>query len=229
MNGTVSYNVLDDYVSPTGDDLYLVSASTDGGDAVSFRPDGTITFRNVGGGAGTDRRVEFVVTDGTEQATGTLTVAIASEHSTSPVVYPVFTRAIVGATATATPLRSISSGAPEPVIIGSVEPQPGSEAASARVDAARSTVQVTSTGAGTFYFTFEASTGDRAVTGVLRADFVEPTAGIERGGADDRRRLPAGRRQRRHRPAGQRHRSGRPGSGGARDRRDRPRRRSAPR
>ena len=107
--------------------------------------------------------------------TGTLTVAIASEHSTSPVVYPVFTRAIVGATATATPLRSISSGAPDPVIIGSVEPQPGSEAASARVDAARSTVQVTSTGAGTFYFTFEASTGDRAVTGVLRADFVEPT------------------------------------------------------
>ena len=175
VNSTVSYNVLDDYVSPTGDDLYLVSASTEGGDAVSFRPDGTITFRNVGSGAGTDRRVEFVVTDGTEQASGTLTVAIASEHSTSPVVYPVVTRAIVGATATATPLRSISSGAPDPVIIGSVEPQPGSEAASARVDAARSTVQVTSTGAGTYYFTFEASTGDRNVTGVLRADFVEPT------------------------------------------------------
>ncbi len=176
VNATVSYNVLDDYLSPTGDDLYLASASTDGGDAVSFRPDGTITFRNVGGGAGTDRRVEFVVTDGTEQATGSLTVAIASEHSTSPVVYPVVARAIIGATATALPLRSISSGAPEPVIIGSVEPQAGSEAASARVDAARSTVQVTSTGAGTFYFTFEASTGDRAVTGVLRADFVEPTA-----------------------------------------------------
>ncbi|HEY5116005.1 MAG TPA: hypothetical protein VIJ00_10810, partial [Nakamurella sp.] len=176
VNATVSYNVLDDYLSPTGDDLYLVSASTDEGDAVSFRPDGTITFRNVGGGAGTERRVEFVVTDGTEQATGTLTVAIASEHSTSPVVYPVFTRAIVGATAIATPLRSTSSGAPEPVVIGSVEPEPGSEAASARVDAAGSTVQVTSTGAGTFYFTFEASTGDRAVTGVLRADFVEPSA-----------------------------------------------------
>ncbi len=175
VNGTVSYNVLDDYMSPTGDDLYLAAASTDGGDAVSFRPDGTITFRSAGDGAGTDRRVEFVVTDGTQQATGTLIVAVASEQTTSPVVYPVFTRALVGATATARPLRNISSGASEPVIIRAVEPQPGSGAASARVDAARSTVLVTSTSAGTFYFTFEASTGDRAVTGVLRADFVEPT------------------------------------------------------
>ena len=70
VNGTVSYNVLDDYVSPTGDDLYLAAATGDSTDAVSFRPDGTITYRNTGTGAGTDTSVEFVVSDGVEQTSG---------------------------------------------------------------------------------------------------------------------------------------------------------------
>ena len=51
VNGTVSYNVLDDYFSPTGDDLYpAVRDRHDSADEVSFRPDGTITYRNTGGG-----------------------------------------------------------------------------------------------------------------------------------------------------------------------------------
>ena len=56
----MSYNVLDDYwCRPTGDDLYLVSAATDGADVVSSRPDGTITYRNTGAGVGTDVPVEL--------------------------------------------------------------------------------------------------------------------------------------------------------------------------
>jgi hypothetical protein len=37
-DGTASYNVLDDMVSPTGDDLFLLSAATDTADVFSFRP-----------------------------------------------------------------------------------------------------------------------------------------------------------------------------------------------
>ncbi len=174
-NGTATYTVLDDYFSPSGDDLFLVSASTDGGDAVSFRPDGTVTYRNAGGGAGTDRRVEFVVSDGVRQATGTLQVAIATTDSTTPVAYPVFASAVVGSTATAAPLRSVSSGSLQPVVIRAVQPQAGSEGTGTRVQP-DGTVQITAPGGGSYYFTFEAATGGRAVTGVLRADFVEPNA-----------------------------------------------------
>ena len=89
VGGTVSYNVLDDMVSPTGDDLYLVSAATDGADVVSSRPDGTITYRNTGAGVGTDVPVDFVVSDGVEQASGTLTVSVAPAGSTSTRRTPV--------------------------------------------------------------------------------------------------------------------------------------------
>ena len=175
VNGTVSYNVLDDFVSPTGDDLFLVSANADSTDAVSFRPDGTVTCKNTGLGAGTDSQVEFVVSDGTQQTAGTLTVAIAPERSTTPVVYPLFTTAVVGSVAVANPLRSVISASADPVTISTVQPEPGSEAAAATLDPRDASVSITAPGPGTFYFTFEASRSGHAVTGVLRADFVAPT------------------------------------------------------
>src|SRR5664279_153428 len=174
LDATASYNVLDDFDSPTGDDLYLVSATTDSSDVVSFRPDGTITDRNTGSGEGTGSSVQFVVSDGVEQTPGTLTVSISAPHSTTPVIYPSFTSAVVGAVAVANPLRGVVSAAADPVIIGNVQAQAGSEAATARLDPQDGSVAVTATDPGTYYFTFEASSGGHAVTGVLRADFVPP-------------------------------------------------------
>jgi hypothetical protein len=174
VNGTVSYNVLDDYFSPTGDDLYLLSATADTADEVSFRPDGTITYRSTGGGVGGESRVTFLVTDGVEQASGTLTVSIAPPQSTTPAVYPVHTRGVSGSAAHADPARSVVSASADPVQISTVQPESDSTAATAALDAQTGSVTVTATSPGTYYFTFEASTGGRAVTGVLRADFVEP-------------------------------------------------------
>jgi hypothetical protein len=173
VNGTISYNVLDDYYSPVGDDLFLVSASTDSADEVSFRADGTITYRNTGLGEGTDAGVDFVVSDGVKQTAGTLTVAIAPADSTTPVVYPLFTRAVVGVEAVASPLRSVVSAAVAPVTISTVRPEPGSEGATARLDPLTGSIAVTARQPGSYYLTYEAATGGRAVTGVLRADFVD--------------------------------------------------------
>ncbi len=170
VNGTVSYNVLDDMVSPTGDDLYLVSAATDGADAVSFRPDGTITYRNTGAGAGTDVQVEFVVSDGAEQAAGTLTVSVGQPGSSVPVVYPAYGRTVVGAPAVVDLRRSVLSGSSEPVSISAVQPEPGSESAGVQVDERTGSVSVTAADPGNYYFTFEAAAGGRGTTGVLRVD-----------------------------------------------------------
>lgn len=175
VNGTVSYNILDDYLSPTGDDLYLAAATGSSTDVLSFRPDGTITYRSTGAGVGTDASVDVVISDGVEQTAGRLTVAIAPADSTTPVVYPSFATAVLGSEAVANPLRRVVSAATQPVTISTVRPEPGSESATARLDPLTGSVAVTATTPGSYYFTFEAATGGRGVTGVLRADFVEPS------------------------------------------------------
>lgn len=170
VDGTVSYNVLDDMVSPTGDDLFLVSAATGGADVVSFRPDGTITYRNTGSGVGTDVPVEFVVSDGVEQATGTLTVSVGPGGSSMPVVYPAFGRTVVGRPAVVDLRRSVVSGSTEPLVISAVQPEGAAAAATARLDPRTGTVSVTAAEPGSYYFTFEAAAGGRGTTGVLRVD-----------------------------------------------------------
>jgi len=168
---TISYNVLKDYLSPTGDDLYLTSATTLTGDAVSFRPDGTITFRSAGGGVGTDRKVTFVVSDGTSQVTGVLVVDIAAAGSSTPVSFPVHISGVVGSPVIADPLKNLTSASALPVQIGKVVAQAGSEAAVAEVTGSGTSVSVHTSTPGSYYFTFEATTGAHSTTGVLRADF----------------------------------------------------------
>ena len=170
VDGTVSYNVLDDMVSPAGDDLFLVSAATDTADVVSFRPDGTITYRNTGGGSGSDVPVEFVVSDGVEQATGTLTVSVVPTGSSAPVIYPAYGRTVPGTPAVVNLRRSVVSGSSDPVVINAVQPEPGSESATAVLDRRTGSVSVSATEPGSFYFTFEANAGGRGTTGVLRID-----------------------------------------------------------
>lgn len=172
VDGTVSYNVLDDMVSPTGDDLFLISAATDTADVVSFRPDGTITFRNTGAGAGADVPVEFVVSDGAEQATGTLTVSVVPAGSSTPVIYPAYGRTVPGTPAEVDLRRSVVSGSPDPVVIDAVQPEPDSESATVVLDRRTGTVSVSATDPGSYYFTFEAVAGGRGTTGVLRVDVV---------------------------------------------------------
>ena len=85
-----------------------------------------------------------------------------------------YTRAVIGSAAHADPARSVVSASADPVQISTVQPESDSTAATAALDPQTGSVTVTATSPGTYYFTFEASTGGRAVTGVLRADFVEP-------------------------------------------------------
>ncbi len=169
--GTVSYNVLQDYVSPTGDDLMVLSADTDAGDVVSFRPDGTISVHSMGLGVGGDHRVQFVVGDGTERVTGELTVNIAAAGSTTPISYPSNVTGVAGSTVTADPTRTLDSGSTSPVVISKVAPEAGSTDATATLDPGTGKILVAAAKPGTYYFTFQAATGDKATTGVLRADF----------------------------------------------------------
>lgn len=175
--GTTTYDVLADWVSPTGDDLYLVSATADSGDEISMRQDGTVTFRSTGRGAGTQVPVQVVVSDGTAQVAGLLTVAVAEPGSTTPISHPLQVTATVGRPVTLDPRRTLSAGTVRPLRITGVQPFPDSTGASATVDPAGGRIVVRSSTVGTFYFTFGAAAGDRTTTGVLRADVLAAGAG----------------------------------------------------
>lgn len=170
---TVIYNVLQDYYSPTGDDLYLLSASTDGGDAASYRSDGSITYRSTGTGAGTDRKVQFIVSDGTQQSAGVMTVTIAEAGSSTPVSLPVHATGFLGSTLSIDPTRTLTTASARPVVIGKLTAMAGDSAASATLAPGGRLISVTASSAGSFYFTFDAATGDHSTTGILRADFID--------------------------------------------------------
>ena len=69
LGGSISYNVLADWLDPDGDDVYLDAASATSADQVRFTPDGFITFANTSGQPGT-KEVSFTVSDGRLTATG---------------------------------------------------------------------------------------------------------------------------------------------------------------
>jgi hypothetical protein len=80
QNGHVSTDVLGDWVDPDGDPVYLRTATASDRDRVSTTPDGLLDFRNTSGRTG-DRSVQLVVSDGTADGRGSLTVHVAKQGS----------------------------------------------------------------------------------------------------------------------------------------------------
>ncbi len=175
VGGTVSYNVLPDFASPVGEDLSLISATTTTDDSVTFQPNGLVTFRDTGSAGAVKKTVDLVVSDGTSQVNGTLTVDVKPEGSTKPVPGPVAAAGVVGEAVTVTPLRSVLSGLRDPVRVTAVQPlvpsTPDKPAAStATLNPLDSTVVLTGTAAGTSYFLYTVVAGSASATGVIRFD-----------------------------------------------------------
>ena len=171
----MSYNVLDDYVSPTGDDLYLAAATGDSTD-VGVLPPGRHhhlpqhrdrrRHRHLGGVRHLRRgRADGGPADGGDRPG-------RFDHAGGlPVVHHARWS---GPRRSPTRCAGWSARRPNRSPSAPFSPKPGSEAATARLDPLTGTVAITATAPGSYYLTFEASTGGRGVTGVLRADFVEP-------------------------------------------------------
>lgn len=179
VGGTVSYDVLPDFRSPVGDDLTLVSAVTSTDDTVTFQPNGLVTFRDTGSAGAVKKVVDIVVSDGTSQIPGQLTIDVKAEGSTKPVPGPVAASGITGETVTAFPLRSVLSGLREPARVTAVQPLASASAdrpatATAELNPLDSTVALTGSAPGTSYFVYTVAAGPATATGVIRFDVTDP-------------------------------------------------------
>ncbi len=109
VQGRVTTAVLGDWVDPDGDPFFLRSAAVAEPDALSSTAEGIVVFDEQLG-AGATRDVSLVVSDGREQSTGVLTVAVKAPGDVPLIAEPFVALATAGEEIRIDPLRHVRGG-----------------------------------------------------------------------------------------------------------------------
>jgi hypothetical protein len=174
LGGTISYNVLADWIDPDGDDVSLDGASGSSADAVRFTPDGFITFANTSGQPGT-KEVSLTVSDGRLSSTGTLDVTVVPAGSLGPLGTPDFAQVFRGQTVALSPLANDVSTNGQPLTLLGVDKVPAGTTVVPDLQAG--TVTFSAPTAGTYYFQYSLTAGSASSIGLVRVDVLpQPTA-----------------------------------------------------
>lgn len=169
QGGRVTTSVLGDWVDPDGDAFYLASASTASPDVASFKPDGTVVFVE-GGAASTSRSIALVVTDGTAQSSGTLSITVSPPGKVPIIADPFVVLAYAGQEVTVHPLAHVRGGTGQ-VRLSSVPSRTGATI-TASLDSG--TFRFSSSQVRTFSLEYVVTDGDQTTTGILRVDVAAP-------------------------------------------------------
>jgi len=173
LGGSISYNVLADWLDPDGDDLYLDAASASSADQVRFTPDGFITFANTSGQPGT-KELSFTVSDGRTTATGTLEVKVVPAGSLGPVGTPDYAQAFRGETVAISPLANDVSNNGQPLTLLGVDKLPAAANVTPDLDTGRITFSAPTVGS--YYFQYSLAAGASSSVGLVRVDVLpDPT------------------------------------------------------
>lgn len=167
--GRVTTQVLGDWVDPDGDAFYLTNASAPEPDRVSYKPGGAVVYSDAGAG-GDVKTVSLVVSDGTAESSGTLSVTVRAAGDIPIVADPFVVLASAGEEVTVSPLDHVRGGTGV-VRLNSVP--------------AKTDVTITpsyETGTFTFqtdqirshYLEYVVTDGDQTVTGLVRIDVTSP-------------------------------------------------------
>ncbi|OJU40809.1 MAG: hypothetical protein BGN97_16610 [Microbacterium sp. 69-10] len=168
--GTLSYNVLQDWIDPEGDDLYLKSVVAADGDEVEFTTDGQMTYRAVGSLQGR-KEIEVAVADALgEAATGTIILDVKPAGTTAPVTNADHIVTRVGETATVAPLANDSSSGRDELRLTRVEPLDG---VTVLPDYPKKQFAFKSNAPGVYYVQYQASAGQADAKGIVRVDVLD--------------------------------------------------------
>lgn len=170
--GTVSYNVLPDWIDPEGDDIYLSDVVAAPGDEVEFTTDGQITYRATASLQGR-KEVQVMVADALgEVATGTLVLDVRPSGSTLPKTNADHVMTRVGEQVTVSPLANDSSSGREPLRLTRVN---GDETPGATIvpDYPNKTFTFSAPSPGVYYVLYEVAAGPNGVPGIVRIDVAD--------------------------------------------------------
>ena len=170
--GSVSYNVLPDWLDPDGDDIYLQNVVAAPGDEVDFTTDGQVTYRAVASLQGR-KEVQITVADGLgETATGTLRLDVRPAGSTLPKTNADHVVTRVGEAISISPLVNDTSSGREPLRLSRVDEISG---ATIVPDYPNKAFTFRSDTAGVYYAQYLVSAGPNAVPGLVRIDVLPPS------------------------------------------------------
>ena len=168
--GTVSYNVLPDWIDPEGDDLYLKSVVAAPGDEVEFTTDGQITYKAVASLQGR-KNVEIVVADAMgETASGTILLDVKPAGTTNPLTNADHVVTRVGETVSVAPLTNDTSSGQERLRLARVEE---TEGATIVADYPNDQFTFKAAASGTYYVQYLATAGPKPAKGLVRVDVLD--------------------------------------------------------
>ncbi|CAN5327186.1 Ig-like domain-containing protein [soil metagenome] len=167
--GQGSFDVLGDWVDPDGDPLYLTSATVAAPDALSYGPEGTVVVRPASSSIGR-LAVALVVSDGTDEGTGSAAVTVKAKGAVPIVADPFVVQATAGQEVTISPLDHVHGGAGT-VTLNAVPPRSG---ATVTPSYEAGTFRFESDQVRTHYIDFVVTDGISTVTGTVRVDVTLP-------------------------------------------------------
>lgn len=171
VDQTVSYNVLNDWLDPDGDDLYLVGASPKSGDLVRFTPDGFITFSHRTSEIGI-KEIAFQVSDGIgKPVAGVLTVDVQPSGTLNPIGTPDFATTFSGESVIVEPLLNDLSPSGAPISLAGLTEAGGGS--SALLNGDQGTITFSAPGVGVYYVTYTLEAAGKTSTGIVRFDVVD--------------------------------------------------------
>ncbi|MFC6357377.1 Ig-like domain-containing protein [Luethyella okanaganae] len=166
--GRVTTQVLGDWIDPDGDPFFLVSATAPAPDGIGFKPDGTVIFTDAGGD-GESRQLGLVVSDGRDEATGSLLVTVKPSGAVPIVAESFAQRTYAGQEITVSPLGHVRGGSGD-IRLSSVPAKPD---VTITPDFDGGTFRFVSDAVRTHYIEYAVTDGQQTATGLVRID-VDP-------------------------------------------------------
>lgn len=166
--GSVTYDALQGWFDPDGDDFYLTAATVEGGDTVAFRTSGVIEYNAASKVVGL-KEVALVVSDGASESEGALRVDVRPEGSLNPVANADRVVATAGVPITVSPLANDLSPTGEVLRLTKTDYPAG-----ARItpDYAGGTFEFVADVADAYYVQYSVTVGARSAVGLVRVDVV---------------------------------------------------------
>lgn len=186
----VKYNLLQDWIDPDGDPIYLESVQGTEDITVRSREDGTVTITDLGRAEPGLHQVEVRISDGREVATGTLDIDLRSDDNVAPVANADHVIAVVDEETTVSPLVNDTDPNGDPLRLAQVG-NPGG-GAKVLLDPAAGTFSFLAKRAGTVYVEYTVSDGPAVSKNIVRVDVVDGTDDAPPVADNDLALLPAG-------------------------------------
>ena len=169
VQGRVTTAVLGDWVDPDGDPFFLRSATVAEPDALSSTAEGIVVFDEQLG-SGDTRDVSLTVSDGREQSTGLLTVAVKAPGDVPLIAEPFVALATAGEEISIDPLRHVRGGSGQ-IRLSAVPAKPDVQLTP---DFDGGTFRFTSSDVRTHYLEYSVTDGTDTATGLVRVDVSAP-------------------------------------------------------